>query len=153
MESEQPQKWPDLLVIIRHGQSERNVAKEQAKASGAATVWGGTLRDVDTPLTPLGVQQAIETGKFLRDTAMFDVIFSSPYMRALQTSQHISEQLNPPIPGIILEERVREIEFGVLDGLTHHGIKERYPEEWADASEKVNTGTVRREAKAVPMSP
>jgi broad specificity phosphatase PhoE len=102
-ELEQPQKWPDLLVIVRHGQSERNVAKEQAKASGAATVWGGTLRDVDTPLTPLGVQQAIETGKFLRDKAAFDAIFSSPYMRTLQTSQHIAEQLSPSAPRIILE--------------------------------------------------
>lgn len=130
MDSVQPQKWPDLLTIVRHGQSERNVAKEQAKALGAVTVWGGTLRDVDTPLTALGVQQAIQTGKFLRDLAIFDVIFSSPYMRALQTSQHITSQLDPA-PPIIMEERVREIEFGVLDGLTHHGIKERFPDEWA----------------------
>lgn len=130
MDSAQTQKWPDLLTIVRHGQSERNVAKEQAKASGAATVWGGTLRDVDTPLTALGVQQAIQTGKFLRDLANFDVIFSSPYMRALQTSQHITSQLDPA-PPIIMEERVREIEFGVLDGLTHQGIKERFPDEWA----------------------
>lgn len=130
MDSAQTQKWPDLLTIVRHGQSERNVAKEQAKASGAATVWGGTLRDVDTPLTALGVQQAIQTGKFLRDLANFDVIFSSPYMRALQTSQHITSQLDAA-PPIIMEERVREIEFGVLDGLTHQGIKERFPDEWA----------------------
>lgn len=130
MESAQPQKWPDLLTIVRHGQSEHNVAKEQAKASGAATTWGGTLRDVDTPLTALGVQQAIQTGTFLQGVATFDVIFSSPYMRAVQTSQHIAQQLDPA-PTIILEERVRELEFGTLDGLTHHGIKERYPEEWA----------------------
>lgn len=128
--TEQPQKWPDLLAIVRHGQSERNVAKEQAKASGAATVWGGSVRDVDTPLTTVGVQQATQTGRFLRDMASFDVIFSSPYMRTLQTSQHIAEQLNPA-PRLMVEERVREIEFGILDGLTHRGIKERYPEEWA----------------------
>jgi len=130
MELAQFQKWPDLLVIVRHGQSERNVAKEQAKASGAETTWGGNLRDLDTPLTPLGVQQAIQTGRFLRGRASFDVIFSSPYMRTLQTSQHIAEEFNPA-PRIMLEERVREIEFGILDGLTHHGVKERYPQEWA----------------------
>jgi len=130
MESAQTQKWPDLLVIVRHGQSERNVAKEQAKASGNAIVWGTSLRDVDTPLTALGVQQAIETGKFLHDRTTFDVIFSSPYMRTMQTSQHIAEQF-AEAPQILLEERVREIEFGILDGLTHQGIKERYPEEWA----------------------
>lgn len=129
-EAEQPQKWPDLLVIVRHGQSQRNLEKEQAKLTGVATAWGGTVRDVDTPLTDLGVQQAIQTGKFLHDVASFDVIFSSPYMRTLQTSQYIAEQLEQP-PSIVIEERVREIEFGILDGLTHHGIKERYPEEWA----------------------
>jgi len=130
MQEAQTQKWPDLLVILRHGQSERNVAKEQAKASGNANVWGSTVRDVDTPLTPLGVQQAIETGKFLRDRTTFDVIFSSPYMRTMQTAQHIAEQF-ATAPQIMLEERVREIEFGILDGFTHQGIKERYPEEWA----------------------
>src|SRR5579864_8847752 len=129
MELAQFQKWPDLLVIVRHGQSERNLAKELAKASGSLETWPSNLRDVDTPLTPLGVQQAIATGQFLRDKAGFDVIFSSPYMRTLQTSQHISEHL-ATAPRLILEERIREIEFGVLDGLTHGGVRERYPEEW-----------------------
>ena len=124
------QKWPDLLTIVRHGQSERNVAKEKAKATGNAVVWGSSLRDVDTPLTPLGVQQAISTGKFLRDKASFDVIFASPYCRTMQTAEHIAGQL-ATVPQIIMEERVREIEFGILDGLTHQGIKEKYPDEWA----------------------
>lgn len=127
---ESEQKWPDLLAIVRHGQSERNVAKEQAKASNARVVWGSNVRDVDTPLTPLGIQQATDTGKFLRDKANFDVLFSSPYMRTLQTSRHISEQL-ASMPRLIQEERIREIEFGVLDGLTHDGIRERYPDELA----------------------
>jgi probable phosphoglycerate mutase len=128
-ELQQTQKWPDLLVIVRHGQSVRNLAKEQAKASGSASVWGSSLRDVDTPLTPVGVQQAVETGKFLRGKVTFDVIFSSPYMRTLQTSGHIAEQLGSA-PKIMLEERIREIEFGILDGLTQRGIKERHPDEW-----------------------
>jgi len=126
----QPQKWPDLLAIVRHGQSERNLAKEQAKAPGAEVVWGSTVRDVDTPLTALGVRQAIATGQFLRDKSNFDAIFSSPYMRTLQTSQHISQQL-AVAPRLVLEERIREIEFGILDGLTHDGVRQRYPDEWA----------------------
>lgn len=129
MEPAQPQKWPDLLVIVRHGQSERNVAKERAKIAGSSTVWGSSLRDVDTPLTPLGVQQAIATGKFLREKTDFDIIFSSPYLRALQTSQHISGQL-ATVPRLIVEERIREIEFGALDGLTHDGVRVHYPDEW-----------------------
>ena len=127
---EETQKWPDLLVIVRHGQSERNVAKELAKASGAVALVDGNVRDVDTPLTLLGVEQAIATGKFLREKTSFDVIFSSPYMRTIQTSQHIASQL-ATMPRLVLEERVREIEFGILDGLTHDGIRQRYPDEWA----------------------
>lgn len=130
MEPAPSQKWPDVLAIVRHGQSERNVAKEQAKAAGMSVIYGSSVRDVDTPLTPLGVEQAIATGQFLRDKYSFDVIFSSPYMRTLQTSQHILENL-ANAPRIVVEERVREIEFGVLDGLTHQGVRERYPEEWA----------------------
>ena len=124
------QKWPHRLVIVRHGQSERNVAKEIAKAGGLPEVWTNNVRDLDTPLTPTGVQQAIATGGFLRDSGDFDVIFSSPYMRALQTTQHIISQLRTA-PLTVMEERIREIEFGVLDGLTSAGIKARYPEEFA----------------------
>lgn len=130
MEPAQTQKWPDVLAIVRHGQSERNVAKEQAKAAGLSVIYGSSLRDVDTPLTPVGVQQALATGLFLRNTCNFDVIFSSPYARTLQTSQHILENL-ANAPRIVMEERIREIEFGSLDGLTHQGVQERYPEEWA----------------------
>src|SRR2546423_1574071 len=126
-----PQKWPHRLVIVRHGQSERNVAKEIAKASGLPEIWtNDNVRDLDTPLTPTGVQQAIVTGAFLRDSGDFDVIFSSPYMRALQTTQHIISQLRAA-PLTVMEERIREIEFGILDGLTSAGIKARYPEEFA----------------------
>ncbi len=124
------QKWPDRLVIVRHGQSERNVAKERAKAAGTGGAWAGSLRDMDTPLTPVGVQQAIVTGKYLGDKTDFDVLFSSPYMRTMQTSQHIAEQLKTA-PRLILEERIREIEFGILDGLTHDAVRQRYPDEWA----------------------
>lgn len=99
-------------------------------AAGAEAVWGASVRDVDTPLTQLGIEQAITTGQFLADKANFDVIFSSPYMRTLQTSEHISGQL-ATAPRLILEERIREIEFGVLDGLTHDGVRQRYGDEWA----------------------
>src|SRR5947209_4765720 len=87
-----------IRPTARHAQSERNVAKEIAKAGGLPEVWTNNVRDLDTPLTPTGVQQAIATGAFLRDSGDFDVIFSSPYMRALQTTQHIISQLRTAPP-------------------------------------------------------
>lgn len=124
------QKWPDHLVIVRHGQSERNVAKDRAKEHHALEVWSDHVRDVDTPLTALGMDQAAATGRFLRDKFHFDMIFSSPYLRTIQTARQIMAQMVPE-PPIIYEERIREIEFGVLDGLTRDGIQKLYPLEFA----------------------
>jgi broad specificity phosphatase PhoE len=124
------QKWPDHLVIVRHGQSERNLAKDRAKEDRTLEVWSDHVRDVDTPLTALGVEQATATGRFLRDKFRFDMIFSSPYLRTIQTAQHITAQMFTE-PPIIDEERIREIEFGVLDGLTRDGIQKFYPLEFA----------------------
>jgi broad specificity phosphatase PhoE len=122
------QKWPSHLVIVRHGESERNVAKDRAKRSGSAYSYGLGLRDMDTPLTNRGLGQARETGAALVKRYRFDTVFSSPYRRAFQTAECILEGLERK-PPIVLEERIREIEFGILDGLTPEGIKKKYPEE------------------------
>lgn len=136
------QKWPNILYIIRHGQSERNVMKDAAKASGTTPVWCDGVRDQDTPLTPLGELQALSVGVYLRglhprdryDAAGFskevDVVFVSPYLRARQTAMQIENGLGYA-PRIVVEERIREIEFGILDGLSSEGIRVKYPEEVA----------------------
>jgi broad specificity phosphatase PhoE len=80
------QKWPSQLVIVRHGESERNVSKEVAKKRGAHS-YGSGLRDMDTPLTKAGRRQAISTGEYLAKKYTFDTIFSSPYLRTLQTAE------------------------------------------------------------------
>jgi len=123
------QKWPNLLVIVRHGESERNIAKELATLADAHGRYGSGLRDVDTPLTVKGHQQARDLGLYLASRYQFDVVFASPYKRTIETSQDIlsAYQSKPPL---IHEERIREIEFGILDGLTSKGIKEKYPEEF-----------------------
>ena len=119
------QKWPSHLVIVRHGESERNVAKDIAKSKGAHT-YGSGLRDMDTPLTKEGIRQARSTGEHLAKEYDFDAIFTSPYQRTVQTAEKILEQMHakPPLKG---EERIREIEFGILDGLTSDGMKNEVP--------------------------
>ena len=123
------QKWPSQLIIVRHGESERNVAKDIAKSKGAHS-YGSSLRDMDTPLTKEGNRQARSTGEHLAIEYKFDAIFTSPYLRTLGTAQQIIRQMKtkPPLKG---EERIREIEFGILDGLTTDGMKVKYPEESA----------------------
>jgi probable phosphoglycerate mutase len=123
------QKWPNLLMIVRHGESERNVAKELAKSTDAHGRYGSGLRDVDTPLTVKGRQQAKETGLYLAGRHQFDAVFASPYKRTRETSEAILSAYEPK-PNLILEERIREIEFGILDGLTANAIREKYPDEF-----------------------
>ena len=130
MESfDERQKWPNQLVIIRHGESERNVAKERAKLADSHGRYGSGLRDVDTPLTDKGRQQANATGQYVSRHYQFDVAFTSPYRRTRESIEEILSAFEPK-PPLMVEERIREIEFGVFDGLTSKGIKEKYPEEF-----------------------
>jgi probable phosphoglycerate mutase len=57
------------------------------------------------------------------------VLFSSPYLRTIATSKEIASKLTHK-PPLVVEERIREIEFGVLDGLTSQGIKAKYADEY-----------------------
>lgn len=123
------QKWPSQLVIVRHGESSRNVAKDDAKSKGVHS-FGAGLRDVDTPLTATGLLQARVTGEHLAKHYKFDAVFSSPYLRAVQTAEQILAQMNAKVQ-LVREERIREIDFGIMDGLTTEGMKARYPEEFA----------------------
>jgi broad specificity phosphatase PhoE len=142
------QKWPDNLIIIRHGQSARNVMKAAAAAAGRDPRWCDGVRDQDTPLTAVGEMQAIATGVELRKRfpenelfgtgkphlhdavkyPMIDAMFVSPYLRTRQTADKIVEGLGYS-PKRIIDERIREIEFGLLDGLSKEGIAAKYPEE------------------------
>ena len=124
------QKWPSHLVIVQHGESERNVAKDASKRGAGAHQFGSGLRDMDTELTAGGHRQAVGVGEYLAKHYRFDVLFTSPYLRAIATSDEIVSRLTDK-PRITREERIREIEFGVLDGLTSAGIRAKYAEEYA----------------------
>ena len=51
---------------------------------------------VDSPLSPVGQQQARETALKLKDVKA-DGILTSPYLRAIQTAVPFAEQKNLPI--------------------------------------------------------
>src|SRR6185312_9609211 len=62
------QKWPDQLWIMRHGQSESNVARRLAEAAAREEI-GISVRDVDVALSALGQAQAQAVGRWLRELA------------------------------------------------------------------------------------
>ncbi|MDB5693424.1 MAG: histidine phosphatase family protein [Alphaproteobacteria bacterium] len=126
------QRWPARLWVVRHGQSAGNVARDAAYAAGHARI-DLAVRDVDVPLSPLGETQAQALGRWFAafpENEKPEIILSSPYVRARQTAKAICEaggiigEARPPI----VDERLREREFGVFDLLTGAGIREKYPD-------------------------
>jgi 2,3-bisphosphoglycerate-dependent phosphoglycerate mutase len=126
-------RWPEVVWIVRHGQSAGNVASDLAHEHGLAEI-AIDMRDVDVPLSPLGEQQAAALGRWFAALPAEErptVVLSSPYVRAMTTAQHIRDAGGVALPetDIVADERLREKEFGVLDRLTRHGIVERFPEQ------------------------
>jgi len=122
-------KWPSRLVVMRHAESlatERRRHLEQIHSTDVHL--GLDMRDVDVPLTPEGRERARLTGARLNDWGPFDVVYVSPYKRTLETADEVLGELKQR-PAVITEERLREKEWGILEGLTKHGIRFRHPEE------------------------
>jgi broad specificity phosphatase PhoE len=128
------QKWPDVLWIVRHGQSAGNVARDAAEASGQPMI-DLPMRDVDVPLSELGEQQAGALGRWfgqMSDEAKPTILLSSTYLRAIETARLALDAAGMDIGNdvsFVTDERLREKEFGVLDRLTKNGIRQKYPEQ------------------------
>jgi len=123
-------RWPETLWLVRHGQSAGNVARDAAHAAGVDRI-DLTGRDVDVPLSNLGKQQAQALGhRFASDSKRPTVILSSPYIRAQQTAQIFRDHggCAADLP-ICIDERLREKEFGILDGLTTSGVASVFPDQ------------------------
>ena len=89
------------VYFVRHGQTFLNI---EDKVCGL----------IDSRLTELGHQQAIETGKKIKESGIkFDVILYSPLSRAKDTAKHISEICDVPM---IEEPRLIEQSFGKYEG-------------------------------------
>lgn len=127
------EKWPSLLLLARHGQSKANERKEGQKTKGVEPSWTGVERDQDSPLTELGHRQGVGLGKIVQGYRP-EYIITSPYLRAKQTAEAIIEGMGC-CPKVVVEERVREIEFGVMDGIDRKKFRELYPLE-ADRRER-----------------
>lgn len=120
--------WPDRLLVVRHGESAGNVARVEAEAAQLERIALDT-RDVDVPLSDLGKRQAEALGACLAEDPP-TVVWVSPYLRAQQTAELALSAAGLSLP-VVVDERLREREFGVLDGLTRKGIEAQWPQESA----------------------
>ena len=96
------------IYVIRHGETDWNTVKRLQ----------GTT---DIPLNQNGIQMAEQTSNGLnKEGIKFDLIYSSPLIRAYKTAQIMAQQSNCPI---IKDERLREFNFGEAEGHTLDELK------------------------------
>lgn len=105
------------LVMVRHGQSEWNLANK-------FTGW------VDVDLSEQGEQEAIEAGKKIKEAGIvFDHAHTSILKRAIKTCNYAleySEQLFVPVEK---SWRLNERHYGALQGLNKAETAEKYGDE------------------------
>ena len=91
-----------MLYIMRHGKTDWNAAHR---------LQGHT----DIPLNEEGRHMAIEARETYKDLH-FDICYCSPLSRAKETAELFLEGRNIPI---IPDDRLREIGFGIYEGIEH----------------------------------
>ncbi len=116
---------------MRHAESLATERRRHLEESHSQEMHLGLpMRDVDVPLTEEGRLQSRSTGQRLDGLGPFDVLYVSPYRRTVMTAEEVLSGLGHR-PPLVKEERLREKEWGILEGLTKHGVRTRHPEEAA----------------------
>lgn len=122
-------QWPERIWVVRHGQSAGNVARDHAEENNI-TLIELEHRDADVPLSLLGQRQSEALGAWaaaLAEHQRPQVILVSPYVRARQTARAVADALGQ-VRRLVIDERLREKEFGILDRYTSSGIIATFPE-------------------------
>ncbi|KAA0687852.1 histidine phosphatase family protein [Azospirillum brasilense] len=127
------QRWPQRLWVVRHGESAGNVARDAAYAAGLGRI-DIAERDVDVPLSRQGEEQSEALARWfasLPPGERPDVVLTSPYRRARRTAEIIHAGGGLPVEPteFVVDERLREKEFGILDRLTAVGIAQEHPDQ------------------------
>jgi broad specificity phosphatase PhoE len=89
------------------------------------TVWNHEHRfttRTDVPLSEAGTAQAEEAAERLAETRI-DRIYSSPLGRARFTAEAVAARQSP-VPGILVDERLTEIDAGPFEGQTEEELKD-----------------------------
>jgi len=96
------------IVFIRHGRTEIN---EKGKYGGFT----------DTPLSSVGKKEADAAAKLIKGR-VFNSVYLSPLKRAYQTGEILGFHGKH-------DDRLREMNFGIFEGLNYEDILKRYPKE------------------------
>lgn len=116
------------LWLVRHGESVGNEAASLAEEEGWERI-PLDVRDADVVLSDTGREQARALGAWLAEHRDgIDAFWVSPYVRARETLG-IALEAAPTTATVIIDERLRDRELGILDLLTRYGAERLHPEE------------------------
>lgn len=111
------QDLANLLVLVRHGQSEWN-------EKNLFTGWR------DPGLTEQGKAEAKEAGEAMRAAGLsFDVAYTSDLSRAQETNRIMLAELGQPDIEIVMDQALNERDYGDLSGLNKDDAREKWGEE------------------------
>ncbi|MFJ6795582.1 bifunctional RNase H/acid phosphatase [Streptomyces sp. NPDC091268] len=120
---------PATFVLLRHGET---ALTPQKRFSGS----GGT----DPELSPAGHRQAAAVAAALAARGTVQAVVSSPLRRCRETARAVADRLGLEV---VVEEGLREVDFGAWEGLTFAEVRERFPDDlqaWLDSPKAAPTG-------------
>lgn len=102
------------LLLVRHG----NTFEE-----GAPSVWVGSRTDL--PLTATGLAQAQTLGSTLHTLSIpISALYSGPLLRHRQHAAIVAQALGRLEQTVIIDARLKEIDYGVWEGKTNEEIRQ-----------------------------
>jgi probable phosphoglycerate mutase len=110
---------PTVTILLRHGETPLT---QERRYSGT----GGS----DPSLTSTGRAQASAAGGWLADSGLGSVVVvASPLLRTRETAEIVAEALGSG--PVVLEDELRELDYGDWDGFSFAEVRERWPAEHA----------------------
>ncbi len=103
------------LLLVRHSETQWN---REGRYQGQQ----------DSPVTPEGLAQAEAVAGRLRNVRV-DALYASDLGRCITTARAIERATGVPLR---VEERLRERNHGLFEGLTKAEVKQRYPDAYAE---------------------
>ncbi len=104
------------LYFIRHGEKE------------TTSLINPLIGHTDPPLTRNGVAQANALLRYF-EREKVDYLYSSEYLRVKQTAEPLSKERNIPIA---IDDRLNEIDNGIIETMSDAEIERQFPEFWRD---------------------
>ncbi|MET8980513.1 bifunctional RNase H/acid phosphatase [Streptomyces sp. NPDC004539] len=104
---------PATLVLLRHGETPLTPQKRFSGSGGS-----------DPALSDAGREQAARVAEALARRGTIEAIVTSPLARTRETAEAVAVRLGLDV---VVEDGLRETDFGAWEGLTFGEVRERYP--------------------------